>query len=132
MTLAKEEAKTSAARIDNKINNLRKDLAAVANKDNIDMNPDTRINKLLLHSELDHLEKKRHATARIKAQAQWAHKGETISRYWTKVNSARKPKEIICHLKIPATYPPKYTTHSVKMAEIAKQYHKGLQVNQLA
>ena len=128
-TLAREEARTSAVRMDNKINNLRKDIATLANEQDIDTNKDTRINKSLLHSELDHLAKKRRATARVKAQAQWTHKGEKMGRYWTKVNSARKPKEIIHRLRIPGSNPPKYTTHSVKMAEIAKQYHENLQVN---
>ena len=45
--------------LDNKINSLEKDLAIAANKLDIDMNLDTQLNKAILHSKLNYLEKKR-------------------------------------------------------------------------
>lgn len=53
--------------LDNKINSLEKDLAIAANKLDIDMNLDTQLNKAILHSKLNYLEKKRWFNVRSKS-----------------------------------------------------------------
>ncbi|ETW82842.1 hypothetical protein HETIRDRAFT_426345 [Heterobasidion irregulare TC 32-1] len=111
------------------INSLKKDLATAANESNIDTNLGARMNEAILHSELDYLEKKRRSNARSKAQAQWSYKGETISKYWSKINSAKKPREIIQRLHIPNSSPPKYTSNSIEMVDIVRNYHNKIQNN---
>jgi len=61
----------------------------------------------------------------LRAQAQWAVKGETMSKYWSKVNSPKKPRNIIHRLRDPLTN--SLTSNSSKMAEIARKYHMDLQ-----
>lgn len=53
--------------LDNKINSLEKDLAIAANKLDIDMNLDTQLNKAILHSKHNYLEKKRWFNVRSKS-----------------------------------------------------------------
>jgi hypothetical protein len=62
----------------------------------------------------------------LKAQAQWATHGETISKYWSRVNIEKTPRDIIYRINIPNS--DCYTTKSEEMAEIAKSYHKELQL----
>lgn len=47
-----------ALKLDNRIIGLKKDIKQLANQPNININTDTRLNKVLLHNELDYLEKK--------------------------------------------------------------------------
>ena len=53
--------------------------------------------------------------------------GETISRYWTKLNKERKPRDTIHRLKNPLNETDDYETNSTRMAEIARDYHEKLQ-----
>jgi hypothetical protein len=79
----------------------------------------------MLEKELDHLIKKRYKNSHLKAQAQWATKGETISKYWSRINTPKKPRDIIYKLRDPKTN--HLTFRSSEMAEIAKEYHQNLQ-----
>ncbi|KAG2738233.1 hypothetical protein P692DRAFT_20702148, partial [Suillus brevipes Sb2] len=78
-----------------------------------------------LESEINHLEKKRFKNLQLRSKAKWSAAGETISKYWCKINTPKKPRDIIYQLKIPNSN--RLTSHSGKMAEIAKQYHESLQ-----
>ena len=127
--LAKKTARAATARIDNKVRSLKRDIAKLANNETLDTDKNTRLDEALLHSELDHLEKKRRSTVRARAQAQWVCKGETVSKYWTKTNSEKKPKDTIQRLTLPGSKPPKYTTRSEEMAKIGWDYHDAIQKN---
>ncbi|KIK38568.1 hypothetical protein CY34DRAFT_90741 [Suillus luteus UH-Slu-Lm8-n1] len=102
-----------------------KDLKKTANRQDIDVSEDTRLNEIILEKEINHLQKKRHKKSSLNAQTQWATHGETISKYWSKVNSPKSPRDVIHRLNIPHTS--RYTTKSEEMAEIAKTYHDEIQ-----
>jgi hypothetical protein len=57
--------------------------------------------KAWIESEITHLENKRCKNKQQQGQAKWAAKGKTISKYWSKINSSKKPHDIIHRLKIP-------------------------------
>ncbi|KAG2743742.1 hypothetical protein P692DRAFT_20674274, partial [Suillus brevipes Sb2] len=80
---------------------------------------------IILEKEINHLQKKRHKKSSLSAQAQWATHGETISKYWSRVNSPKSPRDVIHRLNIPNTN--RYTTKSEEMAEIARMYHDEIQ-----
>ncbi|KAJ8587401.1 DNase I-like protein [Rhizopogon salebrosus TDB-379] len=74
----KKVTKSHLARINTRINQLQKDLKKTSNRGNIDASDDQRLHCVMLEKELDHLIKKRYKNSHLKAQAQWATKGETI------------------------------------------------------
>ena len=53
--------------------------------------------------------------------------GETISRYWTRLNKAKTPRDTIYQLKNPLDNTEGYETNSARMAELARNYHERLQ-----
>jgi len=115
-------AKTHIARINTRITQLQNDIKRTAN---VDASDEQRRHRIILEKELDHLIKKRYKNTHLRAQAQWSMKGETISKYWSKVNSPKKPRDIIHKLRDPSTN--NITFKSSEMAEIAKKYHMNLQ-----
>ncbi|KAG2737225.1 hypothetical protein P692DRAFT_20684576, partial [Suillus brevipes Sb2] len=82
-----------------------------------------------IESEIEHLEKKKFRNTQLHSQANWALKGETISKYWSKINSPKKPRDIIYSLKRPNST--RLANRSDEMAEIAKRYHETLQKDNL-
>jgi hypothetical protein len=123
--LAKDTAKSHLHKINQKIRSLTRDMRKLANDKNIDRSEDIRTNKIILEREISHLQKKNYRKTSIQAQAQWASHGETISKYWSKVNNPQTPRDIIHRLYIPNTN--RYTCKSEEMAEIAKTYHDSIQ-----
>ncbi|KIK36519.1 hypothetical protein CY34DRAFT_33051, partial [Suillus luteus UH-Slu-Lm8-n1] len=83
-----------------------------------------------IESEINHLENKRFRKTQLYAQAKWAEKGETISKYWSKINKSKKPRDIIYKLRIPGQN--RFASRSDKMAEIARKYHDKLQRDTLS
>ncbi|KAG2738874.1 hypothetical protein P692DRAFT_20700256, partial [Suillus brevipes Sb2] len=80
-----------------------------------------------LESEINHLEKKKHKNIQLHSHAKWSVEGETISKYWSKINSVKKPRDIVHKLRIPNT--DRFATRSDKMADIARNHHEKLQEN---
>ncbi|KAG0707130.1 Endonuclease/exonuclease/phosphatase [Suillus ampliporus] len=80
--IAKDTAKTHLHKIHQRIRTLSKDLHKLANVNDINTSENTRLNEIILEKEIQHLQKKNFRKMTLKAQAQWASHGETISRYW--------------------------------------------------
>ncbi|KAG1726452.1 Endonuclease/exonuclease/phosphatase [Suillus occidentalis] len=121
---AKRTAKSHLAKINQRINQLQKDINQICNETAIDNEENKRIQKMILESEIQHLEHKKYKNSKLKAQATWNIKGETISKYWSKINNPRKPRDIIPRLRIPGSN--RIVTRSDKMAELAKEYHESI------
>lgn len=128
-SLAKDTAKVHMAKINQRIRQLTKDLHHTTNSQSLDTSNDLRSHCILLEKEIEHLQKKRYKNAHLRAQAQWAIKGETLCKYWSKVNSPKKPRDIIYGLRKPGS--PHLTTKSEDMAEIARDYHDKVQQTDL-
>ncbi|KAG2748718.1 hypothetical protein P692DRAFT_20700967, partial [Suillus brevipes Sb2] len=82
-----------------------------------------------IENELNHLEKKKFKDSQLHSQANWALRGETISKYWSKINSPKKPRDIIHSLRKPNSN--RLANRSDEMAEIARQHHESLQQDTL-
>jgi hypothetical protein len=65
----------------------------------------------------------------LHSQAKWAANGESISKYWSKINSPKKPCNVIHSLRIPNSN--HFTAWSDKMAEIPSKHHENLQKENL-
>jgi hypothetical protein len=67
----------------------------------INTNESTCQQKAWIKSEITHLENKRFKNKQQQAHAKWAAKGKMMSTYWSRINSSKKPRDIIHRLKIP-------------------------------
>lgn len=114
---ARKTAKEHLNKIRQRTKKLEDDLKSTLENHDIDTNKLTRRHKAWLESEINHLEKKRHKNLQLHSQAKWAAEGETISKYWSKINSVKKPRDAIHQLRIPNTNC--FATRSDKMADIA-------------
>lgn len=123
--IAKDVAKSHLHKIHQRIRTLTKDLRKLANANDIDASENARLNEIILEKEIQHLQKKTLQKATLKARVQWAMHGETISKYWSRVNKQRSPRDVIYRLKIPNTN--RHTSKSEEMAKIAMTYHNDLQ-----
>lgn len=124
---AKKAAKIQLTKIQNHISAIQREIKRSLKEDNIDshLEDETRTHIIRLEAERTHLEKKRYKGAYLKAQAQWHVNGERINKYWSKVNTPKKPRDPIYKLTDPTTN--QLTTKSSQMAEIAQDYHERLQ-----
>jgi hypothetical protein len=74
----------------------------------------------------------KHEKARVSMQIQSRLEGEVIGSWWSKVNSSKKPREVLRRLLKPGFDPladtqAKYEIDSGKMATIARNYHNRIQ-----
>ena len=53
--------------------------------------------------------------------------GETVSKYWVRLNTANPPHDTIAALRRPGSDPPSYETKLSNMAEIARAHHENIQ-----
>jgi len=80
----------------------------------------------ILEEKIAQLENQRYKKARTATAAHDKLEGETISKYWSKVNKSQTPRDVIYTLEKPGTNPVEYVTRSDKMAEVARNYHHDL------
>ena len=115
--LAKQSAKTHLAKMDSHINTLKKNIALAEQDPLLNEQEAMRSKVIALENELKQLQRKRYKNACAKAQAQWHDKGEKISKYWSTINTPKRPRDIIYSLCDPLTET--LSTKSSEMAEIA-------------
>jgi Reverse transcriptase (RNA-dependent DNA polymerase) len=84
-----------------------------------------------LTNKLEHLEKKKAQSRRTTLSAELANHGERPGGVWSAMSREKKPRDIIHQLKVPKTNPPQYECNTQKMANLARRYHKDLQLNDL-
>ena len=123
--LAKQSAKSQMTKMSCRINALKRDLKATEQHPQIDHQESIRTHVAALEGELKHLQNKCYKNASARAQAQWHNKGERISKYWSTVNTTRRPRDIIYALHNPLTE--RLTTKTSEMTDVAKRYHDTLQ-----
>jgi exonuclease III len=88
---AKKTSKEHMHKINTRIQQLENDIKLTLRNDSIDTNKDTRSQKAWLESEINHLEKKQFKNLQLHSKAKWNTAGETISKYWCKINTPKKP-----------------------------------------
>ncbi|KAG2743960.1 DNase I-like protein, partial [Suillus brevipes Sb2] len=88
---AKITAKEHLYKIRQRVRQLEDDLRKTTENNDLDTNESTRRQKAWIESEITHLENKRFKNKQQQGQAKWEDKGETISKYWSKINNSKKP-----------------------------------------
>ncbi len=130
--LAKKHAKAKVPKIAKKIDQLKKDLK-VANQRaaRSETNAEQRDNAIqeaaIIQERITSLEMKRFGAKRAAVAARDWLEGETISKYWSKLNKAPSTDETIYELAIPGPEPKRYAMRTDQMAAIAKDHYNGVQ-----
>ncbi|KAL1749169.1 Endonuclease/exonuclease/phosphatase, partial [Schizophyllum fasciatum] len=130
-TMCREHAKKNVPRIDQTIKEAETKLAAIENDDALSEDEKT-ISATLLRQELDNLQRMRLGKSRKTAQARFFAEGEEMGKYWTSINKAKAPREIIYRLRIPEEGGPEFATKSRDMARVARDYHEKLQQEEIS
>ena len=127
--IAERTAKRQLAKMNNKITALKQDIRELEQNDELDTNENQQSNVALLQHEIRHLENKKNKNMRAQAQARWQNKGEKINKYWIKLQTPKRPREIIYSLHDPTKN--RLTTRSSEMARIVHDHHENLQHKEL-
>lgn len=124
-SFVRKYARIAIPKLDKKIANEEKRLKTALNKEGVNTEEKQMI-AALIEEKIKELELQRHTKIRDNIGAR-ARLDETIGKYWININKERRPRDTILALKKPDTNPPKYEKRSSAMAEIAWDYHNGLQ-----
>lgn len=115
--------------------NLEAALERIINDANIPEDEKTRASGEITE-KIAKVERERHQGARSIAATRNRIEGETICASWTKANKAAKPRDMIYALRKPMepetdpNGPAQYEKNSQKMAELARDYHENLQIDE--
>lgn len=101
--LAASAARKQIPKITHRIKALRKDLTHTLQSESLDTSPSVCMDAAIIEKEIEHLEKKKYWRAYTRSQALWHLKGEKVSKYWSKVNNPRRPRDLIYRLIDPHT-----------------------------
>ncbi len=126
--MARKRAKQSIPRLKREIDALTKDIEeATMRKDSPE--EEIVVNTAILKERLAKLEERRFGQARANVAANDWIKGETVSKYWTKLNATPRPCTTINELADPAAedISSRYSARTERMAEIAKEHYDGIQ-----
>ncbi len=128
---ARQRAKVSIPKLDRRITALKKAIDDTLNNPQ-NARTDPMREAGILQERLTKLEIRRFGQKRNAVAANhWAH-GETICRYWTRLNAAPPPTTVINELLTDeqgSDHCPRYTNNTEEMAEIAKRHYDRLQTD---
>jgi hypothetical protein len=133
--LAKKRGQEMVPRLDCQIKELQRKSHRATNDPAIDTG-ERATEVTLLTKKISQLAGERHKTMRMASTARNHLEGEVISKYWSGINSDRKPRDAVNALKNPKHEPgsrtPKMVTTSKEMAEITRDYHNGIQEEEVS
>lgn len=132
--LAKARAKESVPKLEKRIKGLRDGLKLLLNPreggDNEEERERRKETAAMTQARIAELEIKRFGGRRMATAAKDWLEGETISKYWMRINKAMAEDETIYDLAIPSSNPKTYERRSEKMAEIARSHYDGVQADE--
>src|SRR6267154_3434507 len=105
------------------VNNLEKDIKTISANPNFDNDNCLRTEEVYLENKLVHLLKVLAKNEKANMRAALATHGEKLGGIWTAINKEKKPHDLICRLKIPESNPSQYEQKSLRMADLARNYH---------
>ncbi|KAI1781840.1 Endonuclease/exonuclease/phosphatase [Ganoderma leucocontextum] len=129
---ARDRTKVKIPKLDRRLARLREDLKRTLREPDLDLDNGAKRHAALLQDRITALEVQRFGDKRTKVAAHDWLEGETISKYWTKVNAPPKPDDIIYELeRLTGTeHTRSFANRSDEMAEIAKQFFDSLQMEE--
>jgi exonuclease III len=125
-------AKESKPKIINKIQTLTNKLQHLYNNPEL-TDEEKQLSGCVLQEEINTLQQSIYEKLGDNKDAKIRLESESAaSKSWAQSGKTRPPRDTIIELHIPNTDPPQYTDKSVKMAEVARDYHNNLQNKGLA
>ncbi len=123
---ARKRAKALIPKIDRKIQALKTDIEDALGAEHPDEQSVAVLQDKLMRLEVKRFERKRRAVA----TKDWL-KGETMSRYWTKLNAPQLPSTVIMEMRTRTEGDGRriYTSVSTEMAKTAMHHYDGLQAD---
>lgn len=126
---ARTRAKQMIPKMERDIRRMKEDLKSALNQQDVSTNAQAQRHVLYLQNSIARLEIKRFGKIRTQVAAHDWLEGETISKYWTRLNAPPKPDKVIFEVEEPPreNQPRAYANRSDRMAEIAKEFYNSLQ-----
>ncbi|KAL1741034.1 Endonuclease/exonuclease/phosphatase, partial [Schizophyllum fasciatum] len=124
--VCRERARVVVPRMKKEIDELKLRIRQVENDALLD-EEEKLLSLAVLQEKLETLEIRRYEKIKTSARARNKLEGETPSKYWSNLAKGRAPRDTIARLRIPDTYPARFTTRSKDMAGIARKHHDELQ-----
>ncbi|KAJ3803759.1 hypothetical protein F5876DRAFT_54159, partial [Lentinula aff. lateritia] len=121
--LARERAKIVIPRLTKEIATLEARVDTISN-DPLLNDVERSLSTTILKEAIAALEEQRMKSTRSTAKGNFAIQGETISRYWSKLNKEKKKRDLILRLQIPE---PMYRPNPIGQTEPETQYEKNTQ-----
>lgn len=129
--IAKKHLRGSYNKISTCIKQLEKDHKELTEHPDFNDNNDLRMHEAFLANELEHLEKVKTRQHRDLFKARMTDHGEKLGGIWSSLSKECKPRDLIYCLKVPNSNPPQYERNSHRMAELSRDFHDNLQLEDL-
>jgi hypothetical protein len=129
----REFAKVETPKMDARITALKETLRTTLNNTQ-DSLESIQAKAALVEERIKYLESVRHTKIRDNLAAKCRLENETLSKSWINANKEKHPRDTIQRLRTLDSTPeqPTYTRKTREMAELARNYHDDLQMNDLA
>ena len=122
---AKNSADKSRHKLASKLKRLENDRKELMEDPNFNTDKNLRARESFIEHEIKHLQNTEAKICRENLRAAITHHGEKIRGIWSAMNKEKKPRNLIRCLQSPGTN--QYERSSVRMAELARNYHENLQ-----
>ncbi|TFY53337.1 hypothetical protein EVJ58_g9508 [Rhodofomes roseus] len=126
-TKARNRMRTKVPRLKAAITAVSDMIRTVSAQTGFQEDPEKQREVGILRDRLRSLERSRHGQVQASTTARYVLNAECPSKYWSAVNRDKKPRDLFYSLRVPDASPPTYVSRSDKMAELARNYHDGLQ-----
>ena len=134
ISIARARAKDRIPKLDRRIKETKDDLRKTLNDPRTPESREAQEHACYLQERVARLEIQRFGHARTQMAARDWLEGETISKYWVRLNAQQRPDKVIYEMEDPnaRNESEKYTNNSAKMAEVAKDFYDSLQDDPMA
>ena len=126
-TLARNIQKRKVPKLESAIKKAKESLSALQKGQGLDVDPDRQREIGENMDRIQDLERKRDGLARLTATTRYTLNAERVSKYWSKLNKEKKPRDLFFALRSEKDGIQTLETRSDKMAELARDYHEKLQ-----
>ena len=127
--IAKKHCSASRGKLTKKIKDAERKLKDIINDPELDSDNTKRANEAYLAKELANLKRIQEKDKKDELRAVITNHGEVLGGVWSGMNKERKPRDLLCRLRVPnnASPNPIFERDSRRMAKLARDYHEALQ-----
>ena len=129
--ITKNHTRNAHHRLSSRITHLDADCQQLTEHPNFGEDNELRRSEAILVGEIEHLEQVKASQHQKIFKAYLMDHGEKLGRVWSALSKESKPWDLTYRLKIPNLTPPQYECNSSRMAELARNFHNNLQLEDL-